>query len=886
MDFSEEELLEIFKTFKYETEEHIVNINEQLLKLEKNPANMSIIAELFREAHSIKGSARMLGVSSIQKIAHKIEDILKMAKDETITVSSEIIDVLCEGIDVIGKTLEKISVKELDYTDKSIVDTAFKIDFIRDKLILNEKNSKIHSDEQAQSHISTNEIVVTDDSLHRFIKKHATLLDNKYQKDNAVNALLNLIEDELNKGLPENEKKILNKTKENLVFIKDNNILPSTEIAQIIEQSLKAVGTNLSEEKINHIINKQNSINQLLILQDESQKIFKTDIAEVTEKKANQEQNFKTTPESYIENVFKTLRVDTFKLDKLETQSEELVIQKIKNKKYLKTINELSEETDEIQKALNKALNCFNSKNEQHISEIVTSLGFLKKNLEKTNEKAKILRKTTEELKKDFASANSKLNLLVNELETTVKSIRILPLSTILHMFPRMVRDISRGQGKQVEIVITGSEAGADKTIVEEIRSPLIHIINNAIDHGIETPEERINKGKNPTGKIIFNSFNLNNNIVIEISDDGKGLDIEKIKDKAIKEKILTNKELSLMNENQIFNLIFWPGFSTASQVTNRSGRGVGLDVVYNTITQMDGKVSVFSRKDEGFKITITIPTAIASIQGLITKINNQYYGIPSGNILYVKQIRKDEIFTKEGKPHIVYLNNSLRLVNLAEVLGYSKEEKEENTKSNIIIVQSEDSLLALEAGKILGTEEIIQKKLNPPLTRVRHISGISSLPDGEICLILNINDIIKSSLSKKNKIKGQTILSLPNNQRKTYNILIVDDSYTTLTLEKNILKSAGYKVITANNGLEAMDKLTYEPVDLIITDLEMPQMDGIELIKKVREKDANIPIIVLTSHDEKLPHLYAQNFSNDIILKKEFTRNLFLQKIEENLFN
>ena len=234
MDFSEEEVAQIFKIFKYETQEHIDNINGALVKFEKNSEDIGLLSGLFREAHSIKGSARMLGVVSVQTLAHKLEDLLKFVKDGVITPNTEVMDILYEATDEISKLMEKITPKNLDYKDKNAIELAFKIDYIKDNILLDEKkkNAGMLPEEKFVSEVTDEQ------SLMKYIRKHISLLDNKFHKDASINALLKLVEDELSKGLPENEKNILYLTKDNLTFIKEQNILPTSEIAQIIEQAL------------------------------------------------------------------------------------------------------------------------------------------------------------------------------------------------------------------------------------------------------------------------------------------------------------------------------------------------------------------------------------------------------------------------------------------------------------------------------------------------------------------------------------------------------------------------------------------------------------------------------------------------------------------------
>jgi len=550
----------------------------------------------------------------------------------------------------------------------------------------------------------------------------------------------------------------------------------------------------------------------------------------------------------------------------------------------LNSLNELINYVQDIQKNLNTLYSVSrfsDKKNCNYLQEKNLSFKFVQNQLDKVSHYVESLYSGIDTLQKKFLNDDMFLSFLTDEIENLVKSIRILPLATIFHMFPRLTRDIAREQGKQVDMIITGSETSADKTIIEELKAPLMHIIRNAIDHGIETPEERIKAGKNPTGKILLNSYTSGNVITIEVIDDGRGVSLQKIKNKALSRNLLSESELNSLSEAQILNLVFWPGFTTNDTITEISGRGVGLDVVHTKLSQLDGKVSIQSKEGNGFKITIKIPITLATLKALLVKANNQIFAISSSYVKTVMFLTNDEILSREGKPHIVYDNVSIKLVKLSELLNFPVLVKNVN-RHNIVVVQQDDTYLAIEVDEFIRTEEILQKKLNPPLVRVKHISGVSSLSTGETCLILNMNDIVQSALSNKEFETNRTIFTLPDKKDKQYKVLIVDDSYTTITLENNILKNAGFAVLSANNGVEGLKKLSYEKVDIIVTDIDMPVMDGTEFIRNIRLKDKITPIIVVSaSNDENIRQICQNLGANDYIQKKDFSEKLFLNKID-----
>jgi len=439
-----------------------------------------------------------------------------------------------------------------------------------------------------------------------------------------------------------------------------------------------------------------------------------------------------------------------------------------------------------------------------------------------------------------------KMHVLVDNLNIMVKNIRILPLATVFHLFGRMVRDIAQEKNKKIDFEIIGSETSTDKKIIEEIKTPLIHIIRNAIDHGIETPSERVAAGKNSIGKIILAAKQSNNKVIIEIKDDGRGINIAKLKEKATKKGFLTQEELDSMTDEQITNLIFVPGFSTGDEITNISGRGIGLDVVQSKISQLNGKVTVISELNKGCCVQIELPTTMSIVDVFLVESSNQTFAIPIEVINTVLRKKDDEIIVNKNKRSIVFNNETIPLYDLADILNLERVPYK-NDKRTILIIESNNKTIAMGVDKLIGEQEILHKKLSAPFYKLKNISGITTLISGEVCLILNISDIMKSIAS----IKTFTSLAPPKKVlNSNFNLLLVDDSATTRTLAKNVLAKAGYIVETAENPLEAFEKMKPQKFDLIITDMEMPEMNGLEFVfdVKANEMYADIPIIVLSS--------------------------------------
>lgn len=591
----------------------------------------------------------------------------------------------------------------------------------------------------------------------------------------------------------------------------------------------------------------------------------------------------------------KTLRVDAEKLDALVSQINELTVTKIKTRKHLYELNEINNELQECQKNAAKALNHlkhFDKKFFQTETIDNSHALFLKQFLTTFNEASQQVQDVVlniASLQRIFQEDDTKMNVAIDNLETMVKNIRVLPLAMVFHLFGRMVRDIAEEKNKKIDIEILGSETTTDKKIIEEIKTPLIHIIRNAIDHGIESPEERIAAGKNPTGKIILSAKQVNNKVIIEIKDDGRGINTKKIREKALQKGFLTPEELDAMSDEQVTNLIFAPGFSTGDEITNLSGRGIGLDVVQTKIEQLNGRVRVLSETNHGSCVQIELPTAMFLVKSFLVKSSGQLFAVPMEVIKTVIRKKEEEvIFTNTGKS-IIFNDEKIPLYKLANILNLPDLNfgKDPNATLTILIIESNYEVIALAVDKLVGDQEVLHKKLAAPFYKLKNISGITTLDTGEICFILNIADIFNNTNFTKTAIISTK--SAPKQNNSDYKILLVDDSITTITLEKNILARSGYTLETAENPIAAFEKIKTTRFDLIISDVEMPEMDGFTFLEKLKtdEMYADIPVIMMSSlsYDEnyaKAVKMGAKTFLN----KNNFQQEEFLDTVKSALLS
>ena len=1002
MEFQKEELNEILNIFQQESMEIISSMDGKLLMLEKDGANNEIAMQLFRDAHSLKGSARMLGFEDIQNLAHKIEDIISLVKEEKLTMTSNIADTISECLEFISSLINKpVSQKEeykspeiqiyieklqtiinnyenyetqnrsidenvnpakkeflekFEKVEDILVDILFVISSVRksknfEKIfeiegsirtfesliktidsniaasfenfaqnILNALDKFKMSDNKEFSFLEVNNCVI---ALIEAVSKYADkerisrkdyyeVVEEKLKEQQKLPEIKEISlpknekADEILERLPllelnpdflnevfdlvgdlisnENDKQIKNaykNVKEILEIFKEKNIPTTHDITLGIKEILNAIKSN-NPLQIKDALIKADVIKTMAKFQykDKSEKSEKTTNAgELTQKEI-----LNTITNTEI----KTLRVDSAKLDNLVGQIGELIVSKIKTNEQLSLAKKISNDLSDWQKNFIKMgyyIKYFDKKylsnpiNEevQDYRKIVAYNKQLCALSEQHQEKIASLIKEMSNLFKQLQESETKLNSTATEIEAMVKNMRILPLSTIFQLFPRMVHNIARDKNKKIDLIIEGADITADKTIIEEIKIPLIHIIRNSIDHGIEDVETRKALNKNPVGKIEINASYKDNRVIIDVKDDGRGLDIEKIKAKALEKKLLTEDELNAISNEELTNLIFYPGFSTEDFVTELSGRGLGLDIVNTKISQMNGRVDIFSELNKGTVVRIILPATVATKKVFVIEEQTQLYAIETSVIKTIARINFDEIFEKDNRSYYIYNGSAVPIYTLSQILNFENVPRETN-KYTLLIIETDNTIFGIIVEKLISDQEIVHKKLAPPLFKVKHISGITTLANGEACLILNTSDIISTINSKKLRSKIITkngIIKTQDNFK--YKILIVDDSHTTRILQKNILSNYGYNVSTATDSIRALEKVRQVKYDLVITDVQMPEMNGFEFIMELRKISGyeNIPVIVVSSEPKEK---YSKE-AEEAKIKTYIQKNLFKQE-------
>ncbi|MBE9184058.1 hybrid sensor histidine kinase/response regulator [Microcoleus sp. LEGE 07076] len=785
---------ELRDVFKIASEEHLQKLDEGFLYLEQHPGDSAKLEELLRETHSLKGDAGMLGVKNVASLAHQIEHILGSVKRGETQLNPDISDRLSQGLDAIRKLVDEAVTGE-----DSGINTFY---------VLASMMGASSNPQPAAPTVEPESSQVPDIEL---VKTHFTDLETVAPETNSeTSSVANL----------DNNYSVATLQSEHELLLQVQNLPAASETAA--SQPTVISGSSSASYRI------------------------------------------------------ETIRVATQNLDNLMTQAGELAVTKTRLIYRLADIDKLTNLWESwTREAWLNGLLFSQIKNEQNGSQPNAIVSQLQNYCQRNEERLERLGTIVNGLKNRVYEETARLELIAEELESGIRTLRLLPLSTIFNLFPRPVKDLAKREGKEVELVIEGGETRADKRILEEMKDPLMHMIRNAIDHGIETAAERKKIGKPEVATLRIKGYHTASNIIIEVADDGRGLNVDRIKQTAVKRNICTPEELDVMTESQIQSLIFAPGFSTRTFVTEISGRGVGLDVVRTNVEALKGSIQVESVPGEGCTLRLQLSTSLATANVLIVAVEGIAYALPIEFVENAKLVDSLDIFGVEGKPTILadgkplsvaYLTDLLELNN-REWLPKTQDWRQENWrkfssetegkpldsnyhKMSCIVLKVGEERFGLFIDALIDEQDVVIKPQSLLLKRVRNVSGATILGTGEVCMVLNPYDLIKSVRKQVlSRGVGSARSPIETVSRKQV-ILLAEDSIATRTQEKRILEGAGYEVVTAVDGLDAFNKLKTRYFDAVISDVQMPNLDGLGLTVKIRQQKeySELPIILVTS--------------------------------------
>ena len=800
---------ELRALFKAESEEHLQTLETGLLRLEAEPRDSAVLEELFRSAHSLKGAARMLGVGAVETLAHHFEDELGAARRGHLTMSSANADRLYHGLDAMRRL-----VKEASDGEPARVDMPRLLAELRGEALPvtpTREDSPPDGDAPREGDDGADTLrqdrTVPDSGLSEITRSEGSADVMRFPVPPALDPVPS------SGGMAHR-----------------GPILKPIEDVQVTAAP-RSLPEAPSDEPI-PAVDEYPLLNEPYAAMDGPRALL--------------------SPASFK---IETIRVEPQKLDALMTLAGEMTVTTTRVARAMDLVGDLMglwEEwgrdataptalSDNVSNDAAQGLRKQLARSHAREVERLERLGSLLGRLEQTGDEG-----------------ITRLALVADELDDAIRGLRLLPFSTLFNLFPRLVRDLSREQEKEVRLIVEGGAVTADKHLLEAMKDPLMHMLRNAIDHGVEPPEERMRQGKPRMATLRLRAYQTTTSVVIDIADDGRGLDEEAIRHSALHKRLRGAAELAALPVEEVRMLIFAPGFSTRPLITDVSGRGVGLDVVRTNIERLKGTIAVESMPGHGCTFRLEAPITLATTRVLLVRVARWSYALPVESIQETSLVSPQDVFTLEGRPTLRREGKPVPVARLSDLLELPAEQKAidagmANREQGMpqpqpcIFLALGMARLALFVDALLDVQEVVLKPFGGLLQRVRNVSGATILSTGEICMVLNPRDLIQSAR------KGQTLQveTKPGEEVERKKVLLLaEDSITTRTQEKRILEAAGYEVVTAVDGADAFSKLGSRLFDAVVSDIEMPNMSGLALTARIREdaKYKELPILLVTS--------------------------------------
>lgn len=807
---------ELLAAFKSELDEYLQALNSGLLRLEQGESSDQLIQEIFRSAHSMKGTSGAFGLTKIQKVSHALENLFGAVRSKKFVMDKVAFDLCYEGLDSINKLVE-MELAGIETPPMVEVHFAQRIEEVLNR--------------------STTPLI----SITPVVSAPPALTPNPVAPPIVAPA---------NNYIP-NE------------IVKTNQNLQKTETATIAKPSEKPQELAPIENIQLPISNKDKPT---VLQTKEPQSIMKDEKGPLV---------------SQAKTEF--IRIPLVKIDHLMSDVGELIITR---SRYEQRVKELEVMNMELLQALKEMLRVRALR--RKIGKTINKSPELEKifsNLEFCEGKLKTVTSTLQTHTEDVSNDDLHLELIVSSIQREVQGLRMLPIETLFEPLRRRVRDISRHQDKTVTLELQGGETELDRQLIEAMRDPLVHLITNSIDHGLETPEQRKQVGKPPTGSLRLSAGQRGNQIIIEISDDGRGIDFEKVKQKALSAGLFTERELASFTEDEIVSLIFRAGFSTKAAVTEFSGRGVGLDVVKVNVEKLQGQIEVHTVKGKGSTFKITLPLTLSTQRVLLVKAASQLFALPVNAIDRLMSISVDDVFTVGAKMTIAIEGKPVSLIHLSSLLNVADADLEAKQEHVVMVLAMGSERAAFVVDEALGEQEVVVKALGKPLRKMKNIAGGAILGDGSVMLLLNPSDLLRAA--KGSSRIDMKFLKKEEKTKSRSRILVIDDSITTRTLEKNILEMAGFEVLLAKDGLEGLEMSKSSGCNLVLSDIDMPKLNGIDLTTEIKNdpKLKHLPVVLISSLDTpEIKMKVAQSGADAFIVKGQFDQHQFLQVVRNML--
>jgi two-component system chemotaxis sensor kinase CheA len=772
---------EILKSYKTESNELLLRLNQEMLQLEKKPGNMSCIENMYRHVHTLKGSSSLLGFKSVKEIAHEIENIFLALKEGRLEIQ-HVSQILFESFDAISFIIDAwIKKQPCDDTVENVLSVLRSIG----KGGAAKKESSTRPDETQPARAAEKEPAAeTAKSAGEPEAEPAKTQAREHAKEPAAQPV------NAKAAEPEKEQGA---------------------------ENVREYGDSQTEDDPEY-----NRINEMI---------------------------------NYAPDLKETVRVSPQKIDTLLNQFGEIMLTHMRFEEYRTNLLEALSELEASEVVFNKAARSCLRDFRSHLKKFGDEL-------EKADQSFKLFQRSVIEL-------------------------RTVPFSTIFSIYPRAVRDLAKERNKVVDLEIRGHHIEIDRKLIELVKDPIMHVLRNAIDHGIEDEKERLARGKPRNGKIEISASEQGDRIFVQIADDGRGINSEKLINRAREMNLITVQESKSMTQSEAVKLIFKSHLSTSDDVNDMSGRGVGMNVVNENIRKkIGGEILVDTSVGRGTKFTFILPPSLITSNILIVECGTEMLAIPIASIEFLSYIHPNDIEYLGGRSAIHIRDMILPIEDLGVILQIKEPSPPGQSELTVVVLRYEETMVACIVDNIIGEENILVKSLEEPLKGTKALGGIAILEWGKPIAVINVIDLIEIYAKKVTPVQMKEVIEKPSGERPEIRkrVLLVEDSPITQDLEKRIIISMGYDVDTADDGMKALDRLEAEQYDVVISDIMMPNLNGLELCMKMKSEKRyeKIPFILVTSLDKDEDIRRGLDAGADAyILKSEFDQENLRETID-----
>lgn len=884
-------MLELFVT---ELESHTRTLERGLLGLESN-SNVQIFESLMRAAHSIKGAARIIGLDKAVNLAHEMENIFENSRKTGVKVSEQKIQTLLDCNDFYSSLLDC----ETESIPETLENSKDRIDSLINELKKNDspapefnvpkngKNATVCNDYNEEKKVATQKLIkrtaanlcidsalmglfkseiysnskiILDKVIDSNGKINISAIDDLQRAAHSIKGASRIVGIEESAAISSKLESIFDDIKSgndvNIcldgIIIAANVLknMPDVENSELIDYFLRIDLENILEN-----IDLKNSSSKIEIIVDtlnhkgkESENFAPAETTQVVTKSEESIKNSSINAEKQKISEKKEerfVKVSSDNLNRLLGFTGEILVQ-------TKSLKPFSKEMQRIKVGLLE-LNSFKEQIYQDLfKEGIPDEINLK--FHDSSKQLDYILSTIIRYIENFENFSRRLEMTSDRLYNEAVETRMKPFSEGVIGFPRLVRDVSKQLGKKIELEIKGESTKVDRDILEKLEAPLNHIIRNAIDHGLESSDERKNAGKPEIGNITLEARHSSGMLLITISDDGKGINVENLRKSIVERGFSSDDMASSLSSSELYDFLFLPGFSTRSEVTEISGRGVGLDVVFSMVNEVGGIIKVDSEFGKGTIFQLQLPLTLSVIRTMLVAVGEEPYAVPLSRIDRVLSINRNDIKSIENLQYLEFNGENIGIIDASQIFGLPKEANS-NDKFSVIILSDRLNRYGLAVDRLISQPDLVVMQLDKRLGRIPNISSGAILEDGTPVLIIDVDDVVRSidRITKLGKI-DRVSSTKSKSSLKTLEVLVVDDSLTVREVERKLLENKGFKVTVAVDGIDGWNTLHRQKFDLIISDIDMPRMNGIEMVKRIKNdiKFREIPVMIVSYKDRE----------------------------------